>query len=154
MTEDSVLDDPAYGRAAAMAAATFVGAIAATLGYWAGGDIGAAAVTVVLLVIIAETRHRAREANAGTVSVFGAFDGLTSEIAVLAGQIVAHQPLSTVLSVGGGLAAGAAVSMGLGEWLGDVYGVKRWVALVQTFATAAVAIAAGVVVSVFLGAVG
>lgn len=137
-----------------MGAATFVGSILPALGYWAARSGGAAAVTVVLLLVIAETRHRARTPSLKTVSVFGGFDGLTSEIAVLAGQVVAHQKIAAVLSVGGGLAAGAAVSMGLGEWLGDVYGGSRPAALLQTFATAVVAIAAGVAVSVLLGAVG
>lgn len=149
---------PALRRATAMGVATFIGSVAPSLPFLVlgkgAGDIGAVIVTFALLGIIAEVRHRSRTAGLATVSVFGGFDGLTSEVAVLAGQLVHHQPVRTILSVGGGLAAGSAVSMALGEWLGDRFGVKRWHAYLQTVLTAVVAIVAGVAVSLLLGGVG
>lgn len=152
-------EHPAGRRAWIMGLATLIGAAACALPYAVLGRAPAtavaAAIGVVLLVVIAEVRHRTKVAGLGSVAVFGGFDGLTSEVAVLAGQLV-HTAggARSIAVVGCALAAGSAVSMGFGEWLEDREGISRPLALAQTFATAAAAIAAGVLVSLLFGAGG
>lgn len=141
-----------------MGLATLVGSLLPALPYWVLPVVPATAVAgiIVLLVVmaIAELRVRTRGPGDAATTVFGGFDGLTCALTVIGADLWTHQSLRTIVISAAGLAGGGAVSMAMGEWLADRFGVKRSLAYLQTLATLVLAVTLGIGLSVVAGAVG
>lgn len=145
-------------RAAVMAGATFVGTALPVLPYLIVGrflaTILAIAIALIAIIAISEIRVRVNEVGDGAIAIFGGFDGLTCVLGLIAPIIAANLPVKNLLATAFGLAIAGALSMGAGQYLEDVYGIKRWVAYMQTFILLLLAAGLSALVGIIFNSVG